>query len=59
MDKFSMAISPVFSRPFSRGSIRLRDGNPLSYPKIYAPYYTDPRDMKYMVQGNHSFAEPL
>lgn len=49
LNNYSFAISPVFSRPFSRGSIQLKDNNPFSAPLIYAPYYNDPRDMKYMV----------
>lgn len=53
LNNFSFAISPVFSRPFSRGSIRLKDNNPFSAPLIYAPYYNDPRDMKYMVKINY------
>lgn len=47
----SIQIIPAVLHPKSRGSIKLRDNNPLSHPLIYANYYTHPDDVNVMVEG--------
>ncbi|CAG9814735.1 unnamed protein product, partial [Phaedon cochleariae] len=50
-DSRSIQIIPTVLHPKSRGSLRLRDSNPLSHPLIYANYYTHPDDVKVVVEG--------
>ncbi|KAJ8949205.1 hypothetical protein NQ318_021698 [Aromia moschata] len=47
----SILIIPTVLHPKSRGSIRLKDNNPLSYPLIYANYFSHPDDIKVLVEG--------
>ncbi|KAM3963992.1 glucose dehydrogenase [FAD, quinone] [Aphomia sociella] len=47
----SFSIIPLLLRPRSRGYIKLRDANPYSPPLIYPNYYSDPQDVKVMVEG--------
>lgn len=47
----SIQIIPTVIHPKSRGFLKLRDNNPLSYPLIYAGYYTHPDDIRVMVDG--------
>uniref|UniRef100_A0A2A4K3J0 Glucose-methanol-choline oxidoreductase N-terminal domain-containing protein n=1 Tax=Heliothis virescens TaxID=7102 RepID=A0A2A4K3J0_HELVI len=47
----SFSIVPLLLRPKSRGYLKLRDGSPFSPPLIYPNYYTDPQDVKVMVEG--------
>ncbi|XP_052752103.1 glucose dehydrogenase [FAD, quinone]-like [Galleria mellonella] len=47
----SFSIVPLLLRPRSRGFLKLRDANPYSPPLIYPNYYSDPQDMKVMVEG--------
>lgn len=44
-------IIPTVLHPKSRGEIRLKDNNPASHPLIYANYFTQPDDVKVMVEG--------
>jgi choline dehydrogenase-like flavoprotein len=44
-------IMPLLLRPRSRGSIRLRSKNPMSYPYIDANYFDDPLDIAILVEG--------
>lgn len=41
----AIAFSVTISRPYSRGSIKLRSADPLTAPMIHAGYFTDGRDM--------------
>ncbi|XP_074040704.1 glucose dehydrogenase isoform X2 [Leptinotarsa decemlineata] len=47
----SVQIIPTVLHPKSRGSLRLRDNKPLSYPLIYGNYFTHPDDVKVMIEG--------
>ncbi|XP_018568199.1 glucose dehydrogenase [FAD, quinone] [Anoplophora glabripennis] len=47
----SIQIIPTVLHPKSRGSIRLRDNNPLTYPMIFANYFTHPDDINTLVEG--------
>lgn len=47
----SIQIIPAVLHPKSRGSIKLRDNNPLNHPLIFGRYYSDPDDLKIMVEG--------
>ncbi|XP_057658303.1 glucose dehydrogenase [FAD, quinone] isoform X2 [Diorhabda carinulata] len=47
----SIQIIPAVLHPKSRGSLRLRDNNPLSPPLIFANYFTHPDDVKVMIEG--------
>ncbi|XP_028132248.2 glucose dehydrogenase [FAD, quinone] [Diabrotica virgifera virgifera] len=47
----SMQIIPTVIHPKSRGSLRLKDNNPLSHPLIFANYFTHPDDIKVMIEG--------
>lgn len=42
---------PVLLHPKSKGYLELRDNNPLSHPKIYSKYFTDPKDMATLVEA--------
>lgn len=41
----------VVLNPFSRGSVKLRSGNPNDDPLITSGYYTDPRDVDTQIRG--------
>ncbi|CAG9559040.1 unnamed protein product [Danaus chrysippus] len=41
----SWSIFPLLIHPKSYGHIKLRDNNPLSHPKMYGNYLTDPSDV--------------
>ena len=45
------SITPVLSRPKSRGSIRLRSSDPFVHPIIQPNYLTDQRDVDTLVAG--------
>ncbi|KAI5635482.1 GMC oxidoreductase domain-containing protein [Phthorimaea operculella] len=47
----SFSIVPLLLRPKSRGYLTLKDASPYSPPRIYANYYSDPDDVKVMVEG--------
>lgn len=47
----SIQIIPAVLHPKSRGEIRLKSKDPLDHPKIFARYYTNPDDVKVMVEG--------
>ncbi|XP_059049384.1 glucose dehydrogenase [FAD, quinone]-like [Achroia grisella] len=47
----SFSIVPLLLRPRSRGYLKLKDANPYSPPLIYPNYYSDPQDLKVMVEG--------
>ncbi|XP_053617632.1 glucose dehydrogenase [FAD, quinone]-like [Plodia interpunctella] len=47
----SFSIVPLLLRPKSRGYIKLRDSNPYSPPLIYPNYFSDPQDIKVLVEG--------
>ncbi|KAF5285224.1 hypothetical protein FQR65_LT13339 [Abscondita terminalis] len=47
----SVQIVPTVLHPKSRGYIKLKDKNPLTPPLIYAKYYTNPDDVKVMIEG--------
>ncbi|HEV3038298.1 MAG TPA: choline dehydrogenase [Candidatus Angelobacter sp.] len=42
---------PTLVRPRSVGRIQLRSANPQDSPRIFANYYSDPRDLDVMVEG--------
>ncbi|KAL4716390.1 hypothetical protein ACJJTC_006752 [Scirpophaga incertulas] len=42
---------PVLLNPKSKGHLELRDTNPLSHPKMYGNYLTDPKDMATLREG--------
>ncbi|XP_034245055.1 glucose dehydrogenase [FAD, quinone]-like [Thrips palmi] len=42
---------PILLRPWSRGVLRLRSANPFHWPKLYANYFQDPRDLQALVHG--------
>ena len=44
-------IYPTLLHPKSKGYLKLRNNNPLSYPKIYPKYLTHPDDIKRLVEG--------
>ncbi|XP_046384930.1 glucose dehydrogenase [FAD, quinone]-like [Ischnura elegans] len=45
----SWTILPVVMRPRSRGSIKLRNANPFTWPVMRGNYFDDPLDMEAMV----------
>jgi choline dehydrogenase-like flavoprotein len=45
------SIIPMILRPKSRGSVRLRSANPYEKPIANAGYFTDPHDIKVLVEG--------
>lgn len=47
----SIQIIPAVLHPKSRGYLTLKDSNPLSHPMIFANYYTNPEDIRVMVEG--------
>ncbi|XP_037292672.1 glucose dehydrogenase [FAD, quinone] [Manduca sexta] len=47
----SFSVVPLLLRPKSRGYIRLRDSNPYSPPLIYPNYFTEPDDVKVLIEG--------
>ncbi|CAH0696828.1 unnamed protein product [Spodoptera exigua] len=47
----SFSIVPLLLRPKSRGYLKLRDANPNSPPMIYPNYFSDPQDIKVLVEG--------
>ncbi|XP_025837647.1 glucose dehydrogenase [FAD, quinone]-like isoform X2 [Agrilus planipennis] len=47
----SYSILPLLLRPRSKGYIKLKDKNPYSHPLIYPNYFSDPHDLKVMVEG--------
>lgn len=44
-------IIPALLHPKSRGFLKLKDNNPFSHPLIYARYFTNPDDVKVLVEG--------
>ncbi|XP_049840244.1 glucose dehydrogenase [FAD, quinone]-like [Schistocerca gregaria] len=50
-NKDAWSVIPVLLRPRSRGVIKLRSRNPFDYPLIYPNYFTDPQDIKVLVEG--------
>lgn len=42
---------PILLRPRSRGALRLRSANPFHWPRLYANYFQDPRDLQALVHG--------
>jgi choline dehydrogenase-like flavoprotein len=49
--KHSYIIAPKLLRPKSRGFIKLRSKNPYDHPLIDPKYYSDPHDLKVMVES--------
>ncbi|XP_071050379.1 glucose dehydrogenase [FAD, quinone]-like [Onthophagus taurus] len=47
----SYMIFPMLLRPKSRGRIMLKDNNYKSHPLIYPNYFSDPYDIRVMLQG--------
>ncbi|CAH1111728.1 unnamed protein product [Psylliodes chrysocephalus] len=47
----SIQFIPTLLHPKSRGSIRLKDFNPLSHPTIYGNYFSNPEDVKVLIEG--------
>lgn len=47
----SIQMIPTVLHPKSRGVLKLKDNNPLSPPLIYANYFTNPMDVKVIVEG--------
>ncbi|XP_044018253.1 glucose dehydrogenase [FAD, quinone]-like [Aphidius gifuensis] len=50
-NKISFAILPTLLRPKSRGSIRLRNNDPLSKPLLNPNYFSEPDDVDVLVEG--------
>lgn len=50
---------PILLRPRSRGVLRLRSANPFHWPRLYANYFQDPRDLDALVHGIKEVSEPL
>ncbi|XP_018335607.1 glucose dehydrogenase [FAD, quinone] [Agrilus planipennis] len=44
-------MCPTLIKPKSRGFLRLRSADPMMSPAIYARYFTDPDDVKVLVEG--------
>ena len=44
-------LYPVLSRPNSRGTVRLKSGNPLEYPDISLDYLSNEEDIGTLVEG--------
>ncbi|GAB0093762.1 glucose dehydrogenase [Sergentomyia squamirostris] len=44
-------VWPMILRPKSRGRITLRNANPFTHPRIYANYFSDPRDVQTVLRG--------
>lgn len=42
---------PALLQPKSKGYLELRDANPYSSPKIFANYFTHPKDMETMIEA--------
>ncbi|XP_046384929.1 glucose dehydrogenase [FAD, quinone]-like [Ischnura elegans] len=49
IDRDSWTVLPVVMRPRSRGSIKLRNANPFTWPIMKGNYFEDPLDMEAMV----------
>jgi choline dehydrogenase len=49
--KDAWTIWPMILRPESRGWIRLKNKNPLSWPIMYANYFEDEHDLNMIVEG--------
>lgn len=49
--KHTGSVTPVLSRPKSRGFIKLRSSDPFDHPIIQPNYLDDPRDMESLVAG--------
>ncbi|XP_022831985.1 glucose dehydrogenase [FAD, quinone]-like [Spodoptera litura] len=47
----SFSIVPLLLRPNSRGYLKLRDASPNSPPLIYPNYFSDPQDIKVLIEG--------
>ena len=45
------SLYPILSRPNSRGSVRLKSGNPIEYPEITLDYLADGQDIAALVEG--------
>lgn len=50
-NKDAWTIMPLLLRPRSRGWVRLRSKDPFDYPIINANYFSDPFDVKTLVEG--------
>ncbi|XP_044738910.1 glucose dehydrogenase [FAD, quinone]-like [Chrysoperla carnea] len=44
-------VYPILEQPKSRGTVRLRDANPLSKPRINLNYFSDPEDLERLLSG--------
>lgn len=49
--KGSLNVYPTVSRPKSRGYLRLKNKDPLSKPLMTAQYFTNPDDVKILIEG--------
>ncbi|XP_060845206.1 glucose dehydrogenase [FAD, quinone]-like [Rhopalosiphum padi] len=47
----AFTISPLLLRPYSRGYIDISSPNPYAAPKIVPNYFSDPRDLRTIVEG--------
>lgn len=45
------SVLPMLLRPKSKGEIKLRSKNPFDHPLIYPNYFSDPQDMKVLIEG--------
>lgn len=50
-NKDAWTIMPLLLRPKSRGTIRLKSSNPFKSPVINANYFSDPDDIKRLIEG--------
>ncbi|MBV9450807.1 MAG: GMC family oxidoreductase N-terminal domain-containing protein [Streptosporangiaceae bacterium] len=50
VDPHLILALPGLVRPYSRGTVRLADADPVSYPKISANYFAEQTDLDRMVQ---------
>ncbi len=56
-DEIGYAISPCLLRPKSKGTVRLKDANPMSEPLLDPAYFVNPEDLHTMARGLHIAAE--
>ncbi|XP_044018252.1 glucose dehydrogenase [FAD, quinone]-like [Aphidius gifuensis] len=50
-EKGTLNVYPTLSRPKSRGYLRLKNNDPLSKPLMTAQYFTNPEDVKILIEG--------
>ncbi|CAB3384415.1 Hypothetical predicted protein [Cloeon dipterum] len=51
LNRDAWTIWPMQMKPNSRGYVKLKSRNPLSWPLMYANYFEDPQDLEIIVHG--------